>query len=57
MDHSLSCYSSKGKRVWVVRLPAAITCIERMDIPGRGLWLVAVALASKQIVGSGQINN
>ena len=40
----------QGKRVWQQKLPSAISCIEQMDIPSRGLSLIAVALSSSHLL-------
>jgi Bardet-Biedl syndrome 1 protein len=50
MDHSLVCFSSKGKKLWQLRLPANILCLEPIDLVARGLQLAAVALANKQVL-------
>ena len=36
--------------MWSVKLPHSVLCIEKMDIPSRGLFLVAVALASNHVL-------
>ena len=40
----------QGRKVWSVKLPHSVLCIEKMDIPSRGLFLVAVALASNHVL-------
>ena len=41
---------SQGKRVWLQKLPSPISCIEQMEIPSRGLSLIAVALSSGHVL-------
>ena len=41
---------TQGKRVWQQKLPSAICCIEQMEIPSRGLSLIAVALSSSHLL-------
>jgi Bardet-Biedl syndrome 1 protein len=50
MDNTLVSYSSKGKKLWQLRLPANILCLEPIDLAARGLQLAAVALANKQVL-------
>ena len=50
MDNTLTSINSKGKKLWSVKMPHSILCIEKMDIPGRGLFLVAVALSSNHVL-------
>ena len=50
MDNSLMAVNSKGKKLWSVKLPHSIICIEKMDIPSRGLYLVAVAMSSNHVL-------
>ncbi|XP_023347799.1 Bardet-Biedl syndrome 1 protein homolog isoform X2 [Eurytemora carolleeae] len=50
MDNRLFSFTTKGKKVWQIKLPTAVTCLEQMNIPGRGLSLVAVALASAHVL-------
>ena len=40
----------QGKKLWSVSLPHSVICIERMDIPSRGMFLVAVALSSNHVL-------
>ncbi|XP_060079163.1 Bardet-Biedl syndrome 1 protein homolog [Ylistrum balloti] len=44
MDEMLHCYTSKGKKLWTVKMPAAITTMETMDYKSRGFKAVIVAL-------------
>ena len=46
----LSTIFVKGKKIWQQKLPFAIFCIEQMEIPSRGLSLIAVALASNHVL-------
>ena len=50
MDNNLMALNNKGRKLWTVKQPSSITCIEKMDIPSRGLFLVAVALASNHVL-------
>ena len=36
--------------MWNIKLPHSILCIEKVDIPSRGLYLVAVALSSNHVL-------
>ena len=44
------CLTNKGKRVWQQKLPSPISCILPMEIPSRGLNLIAVALSSSHVL-------
>ncbi|XP_033734846.1 Bardet-Biedl syndrome 1 protein homolog isoform X2 [Pecten maximus] len=44
MDEMVHCYTSKGKKLWTVKMPAAITTMETMDYKSRGFKAVIVAL-------------
>ncbi len=50
MTSQLACYTTKGKRVWQLAMPAPVLCLEPMDVEARGLQLVAVALANGQVL-------
>jgi Bardet-Biedl syndrome 1 protein len=50
MDKSLSCCSSKGVSLWNISLPAMITAMAPIEVEMLGHKLVAVALASKQVL-------
>ena len=50
MDQTLMCLTNKGKRVWQQKLPSPISCILPMEIPSRGLNLIAVALSSAHVL-------
>ena len=43
-------FSCQGKKLWSVTLPHSVICIEKMDIPSRGMFLVAVALSSNHVL-------
>lgn len=49
MDEALHCYSSKGKKLWTVKLPANITTIETMEYNQKGFKAVIVALDNCQV--------
>ncbi|CAN0407445.1 BBSome complex member BBS1 isoform X1 [Lampetra fluviatilis] len=49
MDESLQGYTQKGKRLWTVNLPAAITTMQLMDHKGRGFKAVLVAMVNSEV--------
>ena len=49
MDDCLVSYTSKGKKIWSLKLPHNIICLESMDILSRGVQLAAVALANRYV--------
>ncbi|XP_059157343.1 Bardet-Biedl syndrome 1 protein homolog [Physella acuta] len=49
MDETLHCFTSKGKKLWTVRLPASITTIEAMDFKARSFTAVLVALSNQEV--------
>jgi Bardet-Biedl syndrome 1 protein len=49
MDNKLSCFTSKGKSLWTISLPAAITALEVMDHKARGFKAVLVALKNCEV--------
>ena len=50
MDDSLICFSSKGKKLWQLKLPAAVLAIEPIDIASRGVQFTALALKNNQVL-------
>ena len=50
MDDYLVSYTSKGKKIWSLKLPHNIICLESMDILSRGVQLAAVALANRYVL-------
>ena len=40
----------QGKKIWQQCLPHAIFCLEQMEIPSRGLALIAVALSTGHVL-------
>nr|CAD7442868.1 unnamed protein product [Timema bartmani] len=44
MDHSLHCYSKKGKKQWEVKLAAPVSTLTPLALPHVGTTLVCVAL-------------
>ncbi len=50
MSDTLMCFSSKGKRLWQVRLPSPILCLEAVDIEARSVQFTAVALKSNHVL-------
>ena len=49
MDDTLSCYSTKGKRLWTLPLPASITTMSLLHYRPRNLKAVVVALANGEV--------
>ncbi|BFZ06952.1 hypothetical protein BsWGS_09991 [Bradybaena similaris] len=49
MDDTLHCYTSKGKRLWTVRLPASITTLEVIDYKPKSFTAVLVALSNQEV--------
>ncbi|CAG2249956.1 BBS1 [Mytilus edulis] len=49
MDETMHCFTSKGKKVWTVKLPASITTMETMDYPSKGFKGVILALNNCQV--------
>jgi hypothetical protein len=35
MDSQLMSFNTKGKKIWQIKLPTNVTCIEQVDIPGK----------------------
>ncbi|KAK3092485.1 hypothetical protein FSP39_003456 [Pinctada imbricata] len=46
MDEALHCYTSKGKKLWTVKLPASMTTMEIIDYKPKGFKAVIVALSN-----------
>ena len=57
MDDCLVSYTSKGKKIWSLKLPHNIICLESMDILSRGVQLAAVALANRYVLAHLQYIN
>ncbi|XP_011417321.3 Bardet-Biedl syndrome 1 protein homolog isoform X3 [Magallana gigas] len=49
MDESLHCYTSKGKKLWTVKLPGSMTTMEVIDYKSKGFKAVIVALNNCQV--------
>ncbi|ELT99525.1 hypothetical protein CAPTEDRAFT_108485, partial [Capitella teleta] len=49
MDRTLQCYTSKGKKLWSVAVPADITTIQMMDHQQKGFKAILVALANSEV--------
>ncbi|XP_075254915.1 BBSome complex member BBS1-like [Convolutriloba macropyga] len=49
MDHTLNCYTPKGKKAWAITAPGAILATELMEHKSRGFQAVLVALDNRQI--------
>ncbi|XP_045616559.1 BBSome complex member BBS1 isoform X1 [Procambarus clarkii] len=50
MDQNLHSFNNKGKRLWSLRLPAAITCVETLEIRTLGLTLTALGMADNRVM-------
>lgn len=48
MDNKLTCFSSKGRKLWHLTMPDSIMCLEPIDIESRGVHFTAVALHNNQ---------
>ncbi|XP_063058675.1 Bardet-Biedl syndrome 1 protein [Engraulis encrasicolus] len=48
-QETLQCYTQKGKKLWTVYLPAAVTTMGLMDLPTKGFQAVLVALSSMEV--------
>ncbi|XP_061886580.1 Bardet-Biedl syndrome 1 protein homolog isoform X2 [Entelurus aequoreus] len=48
-DHSLQGFTQKGKKLWKVVLPAAISTMAAMDLPTRGFQAVLVGLTNCEV--------
>ncbi|KAH3846342.1 hypothetical protein DPMN_088643, partial [Dreissena polymorpha] len=49
MDQTVKCFSSKGKKLWTVKLPKSITTLEVVDYKPKGFKAVLVALSSGEV--------
>ncbi|XP_066279675.1 Bardet-Biedl syndrome 1 protein-like isoform X2 [Branchiostoma lanceolatum] len=49
MDQTLQCYTTKGKRLWVLTLPANVMTMEMMDYKSRGFKAIMVALDNCEV--------
>lgn len=49
MDQTLRCFTSKGKKMWTVKLPKSITTIEVVDYKPKGFKAVLVALTNNEV--------
>ncbi|XP_050407312.2 Bardet-Biedl syndrome 1 protein homolog isoform X2 [Patella vulgata] len=49
MDETLQCYSSKGKKLWTIKLPNSITTMKTLDYSPRQLKTLLVALSNNEI--------
>ncbi|KAL7021319.1 hypothetical protein ACKWTF_011841 [Chironomus riparius] len=64
LSNSLMCYSKKGKMLWSLNMPEAVTCLTPVSLPHLGVSLVCIALANglvqfyshKKLVDEFQIN-
>ncbi|XP_041351022.1 Bardet-Biedl syndrome 1 protein-like isoform X2 [Gigantopelta aegis] len=49
MDETMHCFTSKGKKLWTVKLPSSITTMETMDYKPRAFAAVLVALNNCEV--------
>lgn len=49
MDNSLLCYTTKGKKLWKVKLPGSVMTMEMMDHHQHGFRAVMVALSNSEV--------
>ncbi|KAG7165240.1 Bardet-Biedl syndrome 1-like [Homarus americanus] len=50
MDQNLHSFNNKGKRLWSLKLPAAIICMETLEIRTLGLTLTALGMADHRVM-------
>ncbi|KAK8384168.1 hypothetical protein O3P69_009121 [Scylla paramamosain] len=50
MDHHLHSFNNKGKRLWCIKLPGAVLCLECLELRTLSLTLVALALADNRVL-------
>lgn len=49
MDDSLSCYTSRGKKLWSLQLPSVITVMESFEIKTKGIKGVLLGLKNGEV--------
>ena len=49
MDDYLTCYTSRGKKLWSIQLPSSIIAMESIDIKTKGIKGVLLALRNGEI--------
>ena len=49
MDRTMQCYTSKGKKLWSVSMPADITTLQMMDHKQKGFKAILVALSNSEV--------
>lgn len=49
MDRSISCYTTKGKKLWKLEMPADIVTMIGMDLKSKGLQAVVVSLNNNEV--------
>lgn len=49
MDRSLGCYTTKGKKLWKIEMPADIVTMIGMDLRAKGLQAVVVSLNNNEV--------
>ncbi|XP_050689408.1 Bardet-Biedl syndrome 1 protein homolog [Eriocheir sinensis] len=50
MDHHLHSFNNKGKRMWCLKLPGGVLCLECLEVRTLGLTLVALALNDNRVL-------
>ena len=49
MDDSLTCYTSRGKKLWSIQLPSSISAMEAIEIKTKGIKGILLALRNGEI--------
>ena len=49
MDRSLSCFTTKGKKLWKLEMPGNILSMGGMDLKSKGLQAVIVSLSNNEV--------
>ncbi|XP_071535409.1 BBSome complex member BBS1 [Panulirus ornatus] len=50
MDQNLHSFNNKGKRLWSLKLPTPVTCMETLEIRTLGLTLTALGMADHRVM-------
>uniref|UniRef100_H2Y718 Bardet-Biedl syndrome 1 N-terminal domain-containing protein n=1 Tax=Ciona savignyi TaxID=51511 RepID=H2Y718_CIOSA len=49
MDKTISCYTTKGKKLWTIQLPVNILCTSVMDLKAKGFKVLLVGLENNEV--------
>lgn len=49
MNRTIGCYSTKGKKLWKLEMPANIVTMIGMDLKAKGLQAVVVSLSNNEV--------